>query len=482
MWSFTRAYSRSHVQAGVESKPRWQLPVALTIYLTLGLLVARTRGVDLWYIDEEIFFAHGVRIMQNGRIGWRVDNWQPPLSYLIHSSLLLLHPLTPKLTGPVMQHPDLPPGQEWLPGTRNPILRDSSAWQVRQAVEASGGRFDDYVFWARVPMVLIGAAALFMTWQILVLAKADPFAGVCILATAPGFVIQQARIIADPVIAVCVTAIVWRALHVSRNPTIRNGAWLGVACGLGVGSKLSILPLLPAFLLAMLPWRWFFVRSNLAAAETSSTFVCTWLRPFLTAGVCSFLTLWMLYGFQLGSINDRLKTQDPDSRPRLLQRLPFLGTATIPMPSLALVFATNQGVAANNMAIKIDGMPDTTCWRKVGHYGTALRDNAGFFLLAMVVLTATAMLGDPRYRLLLAGLGILILAYFSGLWVNNLQMWPRRALVLINLITIIAGLAWRENASQIEQRLRTPLLFGHLGLSLVWNAAFVAGAVQQTAM
>ena len=449
------------------------------VYLALALVVAFTSFRQLWFIDEEIYFGHGARIVSNGRIGWQVDCWNPPLSFLVHGAPLLLHPLTPDLRGPVVQDPELPGGEATVPGRKNPVIHDSSAWQIRSAVEAAGARFDRYAAWARLPLALAGLAWLAVLWRTLLLLRVDPLPGTALLAISHVFVIEQVRILADALVAGCVMLATWRALELARRPSWGNGALFGAALGLGLGTKLSMIPLVPALILALPAWRMHF--EPVLAPRVSG-----WWRvarsaagPLLLAAPAAFLVLWALYGFQAGSLQEKYATMRPlaAAPPGFVLAHPAISRATIPMPSFLIAFAVNRDVAAGGSQIKIDEKQDVAWTRKLQHYAGRLFAHVGYALLPLALLAAVGAAGGagtPRWRWLLAGIALLVAAYMSGAWLQNLEMFSRRAIVLTSLAALVAGLAWREGATRWERRLRSPLLALHVAFSLVQLGLFVA--------
>lgn len=459
-------------------RPRWQLAALAAAFLALALVAGFTGMRQLWFIDEEIYFGHGVRIVQNARVGWQVDCWNPPLSYLVHGSVLLVHPLTPDLRGPVVQDPDLPGGEAMIPGKKNPVIHDSSNWQIRQAVEAAGARFDRYAFWARLPLALTGVVWLAMLWRTLVLLRVDPLPGTALLAVSHVFVIEQVRILADAVAAGCVLFATWRALELARRPSPGNGVLLGVAFGLATGAKLSVLPVLPALLLALPAWREHF-------APVSPPLLAGWLRqarvlvaPLLLAAITSFIVLWSLYGFQVGSLEQTYRHQRPLAMtpPGFITARPEISRAPIPMPSFLIALAVNRDTANAGLQVKIDGQSDVPWPRKLAHYSSRLLAHVGLALLPLALVAGACALGTRRCRWLVTGFLIVAAAYMAALWLQNLELFSRRAVLLTNLAALVAALAWRETATPLERRVRGPLLALHVMVSLVQYVIFVTSA------
>ncbi|HEX5708319.1 MAG TPA: glycosyltransferase family 39 protein, partial [Pyrinomonadaceae bacterium] len=254
------------------SSPRVAESVAALLLLALGaslLLAASRKSVT---IDEEVLIPAGFQHLARG--DFRPVNEHPPLApALAAAPLLVLGVEAPRLEGLGLSE-----------------AQQSAHFSV-PFWRANAGALRAVSFWARVPAVLLtlalGALLFVYTRRLF-----GPLAAVFAVAlfTCEPTVLAHGRVAHTDIPSALGLLLFCHALRsYAREPRARRALLVGLACGLAVLTKFSMLALAPLLLAAGVVWVWRAPRRELPRRQV--------LRHFAVALLAAWVTLHAGYYF-----------------------------------------------------------------------------------------------------------------------------------------------------------------------------------------
>jgi hypothetical protein len=254
-------------------KRLWRFGVLLLLFCPWALSLNAARATSLT-IDEGLHIASGYTILRTG--DYRLIEEHPPLTKLW-------------LALPLLAVPDLPDPRS-LPAwaeAANPTTESLPLLHMAQQLIYPYRPIDRLVFAARAPVALLAVllGAVVFRWAKDLRGWKSGLLALFLLAFDPN-ILAHAAVAGTDLGAACFAALALFGLHrFLHKPTVLRLALAGVTLGLAQGAKTSAALLLPVVVLLTV------------LALPRRRFLYT-LALLLIAG----LTLWGLYGFEIGRI------------------------------------------------------------------------------------------------------------------------------------------------------------------------------------
>jgi len=355
-------------------------------------------------IDEALIIPSGYYYLKSRTFYIEPDH--PPLSKILAGLPLLFLPLeTPELAG-----------LKGEPSADQTLVAASLFWTTNRQ------HFESISFWARVPMVILTlllGALVFIFARLLFNVRAAVLA-VALFSFEPT-ILAHGRVVKDIHVAFVYLLFFLLLYLYGSKPTLLRALWLGLACGLALVAKYSMVILVPVLLVSFC----FF-----AVRPPSGTKRRQLLVHFLIAGFSTLLMLNAAYLF----LNQPLIAADTEALMRvdqahstLLLSALKLSSAFAPPYFVYGTYRTYMHNALGHPAFLLGAYSDHGWW----YYfpvAFALKTTIPFLLITLVSL-AWAVFGairrEVRFLVLLAPAGIYaLMAIFASINIGIRHLLP----------------------------------------------------------
>jgi 4-amino-4-deoxy-L-arabinose transferase-like glycosyltransferase len=379
---------------------KWAAVLLLWLIFAQAALAAARTSIT---IDEGLHITSGYSILRTG--DYRLIEEHPPLVKLI-------------MALPLLPVPDLPDVRT-LPGWQADVSVLDSVRLVRAAQKLiyPYQPIDRLVFAARIPIALLAVllGAILWRWTKDLAGWSGGVLALFLLAFDPNLLAHASVAGTDLGAACFITLALFTFWRFIRRPTLGRMALAGITLGLAQAAKLTGLLLLPIEALIV---AWVLLR------EKSKSLVLLQLGIFLIAA----LTLWAVYGFEIGRVPG----------------VPFpVPAASHAIPWLRL----QQHIAGGHAAFLLGEVFDRGRWT---YFPVAFALKTPLPTLVLLFITLVLAVGQmPRAGRPRAGnddglraaltVGLFPLAYFVSSMVNPLNIGYRHLLPMLPFIFIFIG-------------------------------------------
>lgn len=269
-----RRYGIAAVSAGWRS-----MFVGVALVLLAGIGAARiisTYRVFSQTTDEPAHLVTGMEWLERGT--YTLEPLHPPLARIAVA-------LGPYLSGLRL------PGQE-------------NMWEEANEILFAHGQYLRNLSLARLgvlPFFLL-ATLLVWYWTQVRYGNGPALVAMLLFTTSPVVLAHAGLATTDMPLTATFTGALLAYINLLERPTYLRSAILGLAAGLATLSKFSALIFMPACGIALLVWRWLFVRGQSERIVVTDRF--RWARSLTLTALTMFVVVWAGYRFSVNRVTD----------------------------------------------------------------------------------------------------------------------------------------------------------------------------------
>ena len=256
---------------------RHSLYIVIALLLLGTIRIVSTYSIFSYTFDEPAHLACGMEWLDKGVYTWEPQH--PPLARVAAS-------LGPYLMG--------------IRSQNTPRVDIYSMTYEGIGVLFNNGRYDEAISLARLgilPFYWIGCLAVYF-WTRRYASRATAVIALFLFSFLPPILAHASLATTDMACTAFLAAAFFAAVVWMEEPSPRTGALFGLAAGLAISSKFSVLPYFAAAATFALAWFWFAERPKLdLLRETRRR-----LPSLALAAIVAFTVIWAIYRFSFGKV------------------------------------------------------------------------------------------------------------------------------------------------------------------------------------